>query len=194
MNYKVVEELYKAEYSCWSNMKQRCKNPKSPEYKNYGARGIKVCDRWEIFDNFLEDMGKRPGSEYSLERINGGKNYEPSNCKWATLKEQNNNTRRNVKLTHGGKTQTLTAWSEELGLPFYTLRQRYRYGWSDERILTQPYQERRKVKGVYYLNKQWGKKWQAKAVIDGKFTGIGVYATEEEAIEALEQYYKDNPS
>jgi hypothetical protein len=82
------------EYFAWDNMRQRCGNPKHPEYKNYGARGIKVCERWKLFINFFADMGERPSPELSLDRINNDGNYEPGNCRWATPKEQANNQRR----------------------------------------------------------------------------------------------------
>jgi hypothetical protein len=78
-------------------MKQRCFNPRSKPFKNYGGRGITVCERWtgrDGFINFLNDMGKRPSLEYSIERINNNGNYEPSNCKWATQKEQLSNKRQ----------------------------------------------------------------------------------------------------
>jgi hypothetical protein len=82
------------EYEIWRAMKQRCLNPKHKSWKNYGGRGIKICDRWlNSVENFFEDMGKRPNSDYSIDRINNDGNYEPSNCKWATPTEQNNNRR-----------------------------------------------------------------------------------------------------
>ena len=90
---------YRSEYSAWRNMKKRCYNPKSIGYKNYGARGIKVCDRWlHSFKNFLEDMGHKPGPEYSLDRKNNDGNYEPKNCRWATPEVQRNNTRKQQAL------------------------------------------------------------------------------------------------
>lgn len=85
-------------YSSWSSMMTRCKNQKSKSYANYGARGIKVCERWNLFENFLQDMGEKPKKGMSIERINNDGNYEPGNCRWATPKEQASNTRR-TKLT-----------------------------------------------------------------------------------------------
>lgn len=80
-------------YKIWCAMLQRCNNPKSTGYKHYGARGIKVCERWELFENFLKDMGLRPGS-LTLDRIDNDGNYEPSNCRWVTHKENCNNRHR----------------------------------------------------------------------------------------------------
>jgi hypothetical protein len=81
------------EYHIWNSMKQRCNNPKNISYKDYGGRGIKVCDRWlNSFNFFLEDMGKKPDG-YSLDRINNDDGYKPTNCRWATMKEQSNNRR-----------------------------------------------------------------------------------------------------
>jgi len=83
-------------YKTWCNMKQRCNNPNQPKYKNWGGRGIKVCDRWlNSFENFIQDMGERPQGT-SIDRINVNGNYEPNNCRWATIKEQNNNKRKNT--------------------------------------------------------------------------------------------------
>ena len=82
------------EYLSWKSMKSRCTNPKATGYKNYGERGIKICDRWlNSFEDFLTDMGKRPEG-YSLDRINPNGNYEVSNCRWATTQEQSNNKRK----------------------------------------------------------------------------------------------------
>lgn len=83
------------EYNTWLGMKQRCYNKKCACYSYYGGRGIRVCKRWKhSFSNFLADMGRKPGPDYSIDRINVNGNYEPSNCRWATKKEQAINTRR----------------------------------------------------------------------------------------------------
>lgn len=79
-------------YISWCSMKQRCLNPKATGYHNYGGRGIIICERWMEFENFLSDMGERPEG-MSLDRINNDGNYEPSNCKWSTPKEQFKNSR-----------------------------------------------------------------------------------------------------
>ncbi|RZJ90202.1 MAG: hypothetical protein EOO20_08845 [Chryseobacterium sp.] len=85
------------EWRAWRDMKDRCYNPNKKEYFRYGGRGIKVCDRWlNNYDNFYSDMGKRPNKGLSIDRIDVDGNYEPSNCKWSTAKEQANNTRRNI--------------------------------------------------------------------------------------------------
>jgi hypothetical protein len=87
-----------SEFRIWSGMFQRCFNPKNDRFKDWGGRGIKVCDRWMKFENFLEDMGKRPSKKYSIDRINNDGDYEPSNCRWATRYEQQNNRRNRCVL------------------------------------------------------------------------------------------------
>jgi len=120
-----------SERSIWRDMKSRCQNPKNTAFKNYGGRGISVCDRWMNFDNFLSDMGPRPGN-LTLDRIDNNKNYEPENVRWATRKQQNNNTRANRLVEYNGKKQTVSQWSEELNISRATILDRLNNGHSVE--------------------------------------------------------------
>ncbi len=128
------------EYRCWKIMKTRCLNKNFHKHPSYGGRGIGVCDRWiDSFENFLEDMGLCPESRTSIERINNNEGYFSDNCKWATNKEQANNTRTNLMITFRNKTQTLTQWCEELKRNYDTMRSRiFRKGWSVERAFIEP--------------------------------------------------------
>jgi hypothetical protein len=100
----------------------------------YVERGIAVCDRWQRFQDFLADLGQPPGGG-TLERIDNDGNYEPGNCRWADRREQARNTRRNVFIVHEGRSQTIAAWAEELGIRYWTLYSRHRAGWPAERML-----------------------------------------------------------
>jgi hypothetical protein len=127
------------EYDCWAHMIRRCYTPSTKHFENYGGRGITVCDRWRFsFENFLADLGPRPSAAHSLDRENNDGNYEPGNCRWATAKEQGNNTRRNLYLTFQGQTLTATQWAERLGLGRGVINGRIARGWSAEKTLTTP--------------------------------------------------------
>lgn len=132
-----MASTYRKLYQSRRDAIRRCTDKKSKYYSSYGGRGIKVCDRWlESFGNFLEDMQPTFRNGLSLDRINNEGNYEPSNCRWATRTEQQNNTRRNTFFNINGKTQTLSQWVAELGLKGSTVRQRYYvYGWPIEKSL-----------------------------------------------------------
>lgn len=127
------------EYSAWIRMIQRCTNPAVPNYPSYGGRGITVCVQWrENFTAFLADMGRRPAPGYSLDRIDNNGNYEPSNCRWATAKQQARNKRTSHVLTVNGESLTLAAWTERLGAGQHTIRERLNRGWTAEAAATTP--------------------------------------------------------
>jgi hypothetical protein len=116
------------EYSTWRGMKQRCTNPKLEEYKNYGGRGITICDRWlNSFENFYEDMGERPEG-YSIERINNNGDYDPSNCRWANRLDQQNNTRVNILVPYDGKMISLKQACRKYGKNYRTVYDRVARG------------------------------------------------------------------
>jgi len=108
-----------SEYSSWSNMINRCYNKKSTQYKDWGGRGIEVCKEWrDSFSKFLEDMGNKPKG-YSIDRIDNSKNYEKTNCKWSSKKEQNNNKRSNIKVLNletGELYSSIVVAAESMGM------------------------------------------------------------------------------
>lgn len=125
------------EYRAWQNMKTRCLDPRNAGYKNYGGRGITVCDRWlNSFEAFLQDMGQKPGPEYSIDRIDNSLSYNPDNCCWATRADQNRNTRRTKMLSFNGETLCLADWAERTGIPAQTLARRIARGWSLDRVFS----------------------------------------------------------
>lgn len=141
------------EYRPWAAMIQRCYNPDCKGFKYYGGRGITVCPEWRnSFAAFIRDMGSRPSGS-SLDRINNDGNYScgrcpvcrkngwPPNCRWADRTTQSRNSRHAHKLTAHRKTMCLSAWSEETGIPYSTIKWRLRMGWSAERIVSEPHQK-----------------------------------------------------
>lgn len=120
-----MAETKSKEYRIWSEAKYRCHNPSNKRFVYYGGRGIQMCAAWRnSFQQFMSDIGPRPNG-YSLERINNDGNYEPGNVVWADRKTQCRNRRSNVLVTHNGKTMTLIEWSEDTGLSYSLLHQRY---------------------------------------------------------------------
>lgn len=123
-------------YNVWAAMRSRVLNPNNPEYKNYGARGIKICPRWDEFSFFYADMGDPPPG-LSIERKDNNLGYNPSNCIWADDKTQGRNRRCNRMVTFNGETMCVSAWAEKLGVNAHRIRCRIYAGWSIERALTE---------------------------------------------------------
>lgn len=123
-------------YMMWKNMKKRCYNPKCDRYKNYGGRGVKICNCWlkdfKYFYNWAMKNGYKEG--LSIDRIDVNGNYEPRNCRFISMEEQYLNRTDNHNITYKGKTQTMKKWSDELGINYDTLRHRLNnYGWTIEK-------------------------------------------------------------
>lgn len=127
-----------SEYNIWNLMHHRCGDPRSDAYQNYGGRGISVCERWSVFENFMADMGRRPSPSHTVDRYpNNDGNYGPGNCRWATRTEQANNTRQNRLVEYRGRMLTLSDAMRESGstLSFGTIRSRVLRGWRFERAV-----------------------------------------------------------
>lgn len=125
------------EHVAWKAMKQRCYYVPNKEYKNYGGRGIKVCDEWlNSFSMFFAYIGKKPTPAHSLDRIDTNGNYEPGNVKWSTSIEQMNNTSRNIYITYLGETKSLANWARALGINRGTLYSRYSRGMPPQSMFT----------------------------------------------------------
>jgi hypothetical protein len=137
-------------YQTWKNLKSRCTNPNNPDFAEWGGRGITLCDRWRYsFDAFCDDIGSKPGPEYTLERKHNDQGYHPGNCFWATREQQAANRRparrkiwypsKKCILTLNGQSKSISEWAAELGISAVTLGARIRrHGWSIERALTTP--------------------------------------------------------
>lgn len=131
-------------YRVWAGMKQRCLDPKHRHYQAYGGKGIKVCADWLSFEPFHDwaiangyDANAKRG-ECTLDRIDNNGNYEPSNCKWATVKEQANNKRTNRYIEYNGETHTIAEWAQIIGISKNALWERLRRKWTIEQALTKP--------------------------------------------------------
>ena len=138
---KFADPELRAIYNIWCSMKERCTVPSQKRFGRYGGRGIAVCDRWmKSFENFLADMGRRTSPQHSIDRwpdMNG--NYEPTNCRWATVEMQARNRSNNHVIEFRGESRCITEWAEILGIKMGTISQRInKYGWSVERALTTP--------------------------------------------------------
>jgi len=127
-------------YNSWSQMKQRCNNPNSKSFSDYGGRGIGYDPEWAVFDKFIADMGSPPSAAYSLERIDPNGNYERKNCRWASKAEQARNRRTTQRVTYEGKDCSLAALAERHSIALPTLRARLEAGLTIESALREPIQ------------------------------------------------------
>jgi hypothetical protein len=132
-------------YITWANMISRCQNYKNEDFCNYGGRGITVCNRWKKFENFYADMGPRPSSKHSIDRIDNSGNYEPRNCRWATPKDQARNRRSNRLVLVDGRLITIAEAANIACISLALLHYRLKSGWSTQRALSRakPYRPRR---------------------------------------------------
>ena len=141
--YKTHGKRYERLYGVWAGMKNRCLNPNEPKYKNYGARGIRVCDEWlndfEVFYEWAMENGydaDAKKNECTIDRIDVNGNYEPSNCRWANAYTQGNNKRNNIIITINNETHTVSEWSTITGLKNKTIVYRYKKGWAGEKLIS----------------------------------------------------------
>lgn len=139
------------EHRVWRAMIQRCCNPNSAFYKNYGGRGINVCKQWkESFAAFYQDLGPKPFPSHTLERVDNSQGYEPGNTIWATKIQNARNTRKNVYLVYKGQRDCIAAWSERTGISSTAIRHRLERGWSVEKTLSVRSGESRTAKKITY--------------------------------------------
>lgn len=135
-------------YQSWRGAKERCLSPKHIQYRSYGGRGIQICSRWlgpDGFSNFLEDMGERPSKDHSIDRIDSNGNYEPSNCRWLTRKEQSRNKTNNKIWIYEGAKYCESELCEQFNINLRTFRHRIQLGWSLSDALLKPVQERKTI-------------------------------------------------
>lgn len=121
-------------YKIWKHVTQRCTNPKVANYEYYGGRGIKMCERWADYENFLADMGECPDG-LTIDRIDVNGDYEPGNCRWVSMAVQGNNKRNNVNLTLNGVTMTQMQWAKHLGVSHALISKRRKAGLPIEQVL-----------------------------------------------------------
>lgn len=132
-------------YRVFQNMKSRCYNPNNNHYKNYGAKGIRICGDWLtnyiLFENWAYENGydeNAPRGKCTIDRIDNDGDYCPENCRWVDMKTQHYNTTRNVYVTSNGETLTLMEWAKKLGVSHSLLQRRKKAGWSDEDVINRP--------------------------------------------------------
>lgn len=135
-------------YRVWRDILSRCNNPNDIEFHNYGGRGITICSQWEDYAVFREwaiNSGYDSDAEYgekTIDRIDVNKNYSPDNCRWVDIQAQNNNQRRNRRITYNGETMTMAQWAKRIGISSSGLMHRLNNGWPLDEALTRKSQKR----------------------------------------------------
>lgn len=130
-------------FKIWEGMHERCRREKHPHYKDYGGRGIAVCNEWNEYVSFKKWAFENGYTDnLTIDRIDPNGNYCPENCKWATMQEQQNNKRNNHYISLNSETHTISEWSEMLGINKTTLKERLAHGWSDEATIMTPVRKR----------------------------------------------------
>ena len=146
-NRRLIHGEYKStEFKTWIGILSRCENKNNKDYIHYGGRGIKICDKWRnSFQEFLNDMGRKPFKNYSIERKDYNGDYCPENCCWANTLTQVRNSRRNLFIDYNGEIKCLSAWAEEIGIKYGTLSTRiHQLNWPIEKALTTPVRKKTK--------------------------------------------------
>lgn len=137
--HKFEQPNYKRIYDIWRGMKKRCYLKSNQNYKNYGARGVAVCDKWLNPDEFYKwSINNGYADNLTIDRINNDGNYEPSNCRWVDIKAQQNNKRNNKYITYKGETKTMSEWAKTLNINYKLLKSRLVSGWEFERAISTP--------------------------------------------------------
>lgn len=132
-------------YNIWCMMKARCYKPSNHAYARYGGSGITICDEWHNFSTFEKWAIENGYNEHlTIDRIDNDLGYSPENCRWATYKEQANNTSKTIRLTVDGQTKTASEWSDVYGVPLYEIRFRLKHGWTPEEAVKIPLHHKRK--------------------------------------------------
>lgn len=156
---------YTPDYRTWANMMSRCYGLRSSRYKQYGGRGIRVCDRWHDASAFLSDIratiGARPTSKHSLDRINVDGNYEPGNVRWATNLQQSRNRTNNKRIEFNGETLCVSEWTERLGVTTSNLQNRLNRGWPPGKAMTVPFARLPKITISYGDASRSIREWSA---------------------------------
>ena len=175
---------YIPEYNTWTGMINRCENERNPNYSRYGERGISICKRWrEDFGKFMEDMGPKPSSRHSIDRIDVNGNYEPENCRWSTPREQMNNVRNNRFITAFGETKTIANWTtdERCKASYKCLIRRIERGHNPEGAITEPTRTSKTGVNGVYMTRYGRNRYTAHISLNQEKIILGRFKTLEEA-------------